>query len=92
MKEPTKYEQLQAEDRMSISSMSQQRCSVRTMARTLHRAPSTICRELLRNTTSGKAYGPHVAQQACQALRRAVKPETRLDVDGLCLAACSRSS
>jgi IS30 family transposase len=83
MKERTKYEQLQPEDRMTIASMSQQRCSVRAMARTLHRAPSTISRELLRNTTGGKAYGSHFAQQACQARRHAAKPETKLDVDGL---------
>ena len=82
MKERTKYEQLQPEDRMTIASMSQQRCSVRAMARTLHRAPSTISRELLRNTTGGKAYGSHAAQQACQARRGAAKPETKLDVDG----------
>jgi transposase, IS30 family len=82
MKERTKYEQLQPEDRMTIASMSQQRCSVRAMARTLHRAPSTISRELLRNTTGGKAYGSHFAQQACQARRHAAKPETKLDVDG----------
>jgi IS30 family transposase len=82
MKERTRYEQLQPEDRMTIASMSQQRCSVRAMARTLHRAPSTISRELLRNTADGKAYGSHVAQQACQARRCAAKPETKLDVDG----------
>ena len=39
---------------MTIPSMSQQRCSVRTIARTLHRTPSTISRELLRNTTGGE--------------------------------------
>lgn len=82
MNEQTKYEQLQPEDRMTIASMSQQRCSVRAMARTLHRAPSTISRELLRNTANGKAYGSHVAQQACKARRCAAKPETKLDVDG----------
>ena len=82
MKERTKYEQLQPEDRMTIASMSQQRCSVRAMAGTLHRAPSTISCELLRNTTDGKVYGSHVAQQACQARRCAAKPETKLDVDG----------
>jgi transposase, IS30 family len=52
------------------------------MVRTLHRAPSTISRELLRNTTGGKAYSSHVAQQDCQAPRRAAKPEIKLNVDG----------
>jgi IS30 family transposase len=82
MKELTKYDQLQPEGRMTIASMSQQRCSVRATARTLHRAPSTISRELLRKASGGKAYGSNVAQQACQARRCAAKPETKLDVDG----------
>jgi IS30 family transposase len=81
MQERIKYEQLQPEDRMTIASMSQQRCSVRAMARTLHRAPSTISRELMRNTVAGKAYGSHVAQQTCQARRFAAKPVCKLDVD-----------
>ena len=66
---------------MTIASMSQQGCSVRAMARTLHRAPSTISRELMRNSTAAKAYGSHVAQQTSRARRFAAKPACKLDVD-----------
>jgi IS30 family transposase len=52
------------------------------MARTLHRAPSTISRELLRNTTGGKTYGSHVAQQACQA-RTDLSVHTQNDLDAI---------
>ena len=44
----THYEQLTSEERATIMLMQQSRCSVRAMARTLHRAPSTISRELRR--------------------------------------------
>lgn len=44
----THYEQLSSEERATIMLMQQSRCSVRAMARTLHRAPSTISRELQR--------------------------------------------
>jgi IS30 family transposase len=79
----TTYKQLQPEDRMTIASMQQQGCSVRAMARTLHRAPSTIGRELARNAPLDIAYGSHLAQQACQARRRAARPCAKLHVDSL---------
>ena len=44
MSTPRCYQQLQPEDRMTIASMHQQDCSVRAMARTLQRSPSTISR------------------------------------------------
>jgi IS30 family transposase len=68
---------------MTIASMAQQGCSVRAMARTLHRSPSTICRELARNTLPGSAYGSHAAQQAFTIRRLAAKPATKLDLDSL---------
>jgi IS30 family transposase len=52
------------------------------MARTLHRSPSTISRELGRNT-SGATYGSHAAQQSCRSRRRTARPATKLDVDSL---------
>jgi len=42
------YEQLTPEERAAIMMMKAGNCSVRHMARTLHRAPSTISRELTR--------------------------------------------
>ncbi|MDE2078697.1 MAG: IS30 family transposase [Burkholderiales bacterium] len=86
MQDQTHYEQLQPEDRMTIASMKQQGCSVRAMARTLHRAPSTIGRELARNTSVGMAYGSHRAQQSCEIRRSAARPAPKLDVDGVAWA------
>jgi IS30 family transposase len=42
------YEQLTAEERAAIMMMKASNCSARHMARTLHRSPSTITRELAR--------------------------------------------
>ena len=77
------YQQLQPEDRVTIASMCQRGCSVRAMARTLQRAPSTVTRELERNTLAGVPYGSHFAQQACQARQRAARPRAKLDVDSV---------
>jgi IS30 family transposase len=60
-KRPT-YQQLRPDDRITIANMSQQGCSVWAISRTLQRAPSTISRELARNTDGARAYGTHVAQ------------------------------
>ena len=68
---------------MTIASMSQQGCSTRAMARVLQRSPSTVSRELARNTAGGQGYGSHVAQQACQARQRAARPCAKLQPDGL---------
>lgn len=51
------------------------------MARMLRRAPSTINRELARNTNLGRICGSHVAQQSCHARRRAARPSPMLYVD-----------
>jgi IS30 family transposase len=59
-----RYQQLQPEDRVTIASMCQRGCSVRAMARTLQRVPSTVTRELERNKLAGVPYGSHLAQQA----------------------------
>jgi IS30 family transposase len=83
MKTQTTYEQLQPEDRMTIASMNQRGCSMRAMARMLHRAASTISRELERNSSPTVVYGSHVAQQACLARRRAAKPAAKLALDSV---------
>lgn len=46
MQKPTTYQQLQPEDRITIATMRQRSFSVRAIARTLERAPSTIAREV----------------------------------------------
>ena len=61
MERTTTYRQLQAEERMTIASLMQQGCSVRAMARTLGRAPSTVLRELGRNAAEAAAYAASTA-------------------------------
>ena len=80
MQSRLRYQQLQPEDRVTIASMCQRGCSVRAMARTLQRAPSTVTRELERNTLAGVPYGSLLAQQACQPRQRTGRPHARLDV------------
>ena len=63
MQKQTTYQQLQPEDRITIASMRQRGIGARAIARTLERAPSTIARELARNTTNASQdYGSHHAQ------------------------------
>jgi IS30 family transposase len=52
----TNYEHLSAEERATIMLMRGEGCSLRAMARRLHRAPSTISRELARNSGDTSAY------------------------------------
>ena len=56
---------------MTMGSMQQQGRSARAMALVLGRSPSTITRELARNTMADLPYGSHTAQVACVG-RRAV--------------------
>jgi IS30 family transposase len=47
---PSQYQQLQPEDRMTIASLRQQNFSIRAIARQLDRSASTVQRELVRNS------------------------------------------
>jgi IS30 family transposase len=76
MNQTTKYRQLQPEDRMTLASMGQQGSSARAMARALVRSPSTITRELARNTQMAMPYGSHTAQVASFSRRVAARPAT----------------
>jgi IS30 family transposase len=70
MQKQTTYQQLQPEDRITVATMRQRGFSVRAIARTLERAPSTIAREVARNTNAGQSYGSHHAQLRAVACRR----------------------
>ena len=72
MKKQTTYQQLQPEDRITIASMRQRGIGVRAIARMLERAPSTIARELARNTTTLQDYGSHHAQLHAAAMHAEV--------------------
>lgn len=47
---PRHYQQLQPEDRVTLASLVQQKYGIREIAGVLNRSPSTISRELSRNT------------------------------------------
>jgi transposase, IS30 family len=87
MDKTTSYIQLQPEDRMTMASMRQQGLSARAMARVLGRSPSTITRELARNTLAALPYGSHTAQVACMSRRVAARPAGKLDFNGVGWAA-----
>ena len=56
MAEQTNYEQLKPEHRMVIASLRLQGKGVRSIARAIDRAPSTVSRELRRNTCPESGY------------------------------------
>ena len=66
------FEQLSAEERATIMVMAQEGQSLRAMARTLHRAPSTISREWRRHAAPTAAPGTrgYDAKRAGQEARR----------------------
>jgi IS30 family transposase len=67
---------------MVIASMKLQGASTRAIARVLARPPSTVSRELGRNTCSGTGYTSETAMAFHGARRAAAKPAAKLDVTG----------
>lgn len=76
------YQQLQPEDRVTISSLKQQNHGIRAIARILQRPASTISRELRRNGTAAH-YSSAKAQHACQHRRRQSRPRHKLHTDSV---------
>jgi IS30 family transposase len=76
------YQQLQPEDRVTLSSLKQQNYSIRAIARVLQRPASTISRELRRNGPIDN-YGSVEAQAACLRRRRQSRPRQKLHAEGL---------
>jgi len=76
------YQQLQPEDRVTISSLKQQNYGIRAIARVLKRPASTISRELRRNG-SAEEYHSVKAQQASRQRRRQSRPQPKLQVDSV---------
>ena len=66
-----------------MASMRQQGASMRAMARMLGRPVSTISREFKRNRLPAMAYGSHMAQLACEERRRAARPASKLNMQGV---------
>lgn len=64
-----KYKQLSLEERCQISHLCQNGFSIRKIAASMDRTPSTISRELKRNASSNTAYKPAYANQIYQSRR-----------------------
>ena len=63
------YEQLSLKDRCRISGLSQAGKTIRQIAAIMDRAPSTIARELKRNSGSQLGYQPAYAEQQAKSRR-----------------------
>jgi IS30 family transposase len=63
------YEQFSVEERCEIARLSAEGRSLRQIAAALDRAPSSISRELKRNSSAGAGYKPVYAQQQARARR-----------------------
>jgi len=63
------YKQLSLEDRCQITNLRQKGLSIRQVAATLDRSPSTIARELRRNASAKARYKPAYANQIAKSRR-----------------------
>jgi IS30 family transposase len=81
--QPKRYQQLQPEDRVTLVSLVQKKHSVRAIAQALGRSPSTISRELRRNT---QPTGDPSAPTRTRAHQRRRQPRGRLHRDGILFA------
>src|SRR5690242_20981558 len=78
----TSYQHLQPEERLAIASLRLQDVSIRAMARMLGRSPSTVSRELTRNS-SPAGYASVPAQALSAARRSAGRRPAKLCTQGV---------
>jgi IS30 family transposase len=64
------YQQLEMNERQQLAELKRQECSIRAMARILHRSPGTVSRELRRNAVQGAYWGATAHQQRQTRYRR----------------------
>jgi IS30 family transposase len=64
-----RYSQLSLEERIELARLQAQGCSIRQIAASLDRSPSTVSRELRRNRAATKIYKPVLAQERTAARR-----------------------
>jgi len=64
-----RYSQLSLEERIELARLQAQGCSIRQIAASLDRSPSTVSRELRRNRAATKTYKPVLAQERTAARR-----------------------
>ncbi len=79
-----RYQQLQPEDRVSLTSLAHQMFSVRAMAQVLGSSPSTIKREMLRNTQPA-GYTSNAARARAMLRHR----QGRAPTSSITMAFCS---
>jgi IS30 family transposase len=72
------YAQITQEERYRIAEMRRLRLSIRAIAVELDRAPSTISRELSRNTRTDGGYRAHTAGERTRARRRRSRKGVRI--------------
>ena len=77
----TTYHHLQPEERMTLASLKAQGFSLRSIAQQMNRSPSTLSRELARNSCA-PAYASRSAQCAYQTRRLAARPSPKLHAHG----------
>ena len=74
---PRHYQQLQPEERVTLASLVQQKFGIREMAGMLNRSPSTISRELSRNSGT-EGYASAQAREQSTQRRKAARPAIKL--------------
>ena len=79
---PKRYQQLQPEDRVMLASLTQQRYNVRATAQVLGHSPSTISRELHRNSQPA-GYASTPARTCARCRRMKGLPPGKLHRDGI---------
>jgi transposase, IS30 family len=89
MKLNQEYKQLDYQERQTIAICLEQGLSIRAIARVIGRSPSTVSREISRNS-GGTAYSCRFAQQRFVRRRSHSKPPAKL-VTGNTLFACVRA-
>ena len=77
MKPKQEYKQLDYQERQTIAVCLELGLSIRAIARVLDRAPSTVCREINRNS-GGTAYSCRFAHQRFVRRRRLSRPAPKL--------------
>lgn len=77
---PTRYRQLQAEERITLASLHQQGQSLRAIGALMQRSAATLSRELRRNAGSG-AYAATAAGTLCAQRRRRARRWPKLHAD-----------
>jgi transposase, IS30 family len=81
-----KYRQITSPERYDIAALRRQRFSIRRIARELGRAPSTICREIRRNSCGDGGYRAFKADSRTRGRRSRSRRNTRLAAPDFALA------